>query len=63
MGTCPVMSRSVALQQYIDHDNFPARKSLTDNWDELEHLFEEESLREDRKAPKLYARLHELNGW
>lgn len=42
---------------------FPAWKSLTDNWDELECLFEEESLREDRKAPKLYARLHELNGW
>lgn len=42
---------------------FPDWKPLTDNWDELECLFEEESLREDRKAPKLYARLHELNGW
>ena len=42
---------------------FPDWKPLINNWDELEHLFEEELLREDHKAPKLYARLHELNGW
>jgi hypothetical protein len=43
-------------------ETFPDWKPFTDNWDELEHLFEEELVREDGRAPKLYKRLHELNG-
>ena len=44
-------------------EKFPHWKPIADNWDELERLFEEELFgRDDGKAPKLYDRLHQLNG-
>jgi hypothetical protein len=43
-------------------EQFPHWKPLVENWDELEVLLEEELKRSDDKAPKLYNRIHELNG-
>lgn len=43
-------------------EKIPHWKPIADNWSELEAIFIEELDREDGTAPKLYKRLHELNG-
>lgn len=43
-------------------ERFPEWKPLVYAWDELTALYEEELQRPDHRAPKLYARMRELNG-